>query len=199
MTTVRRAERGDVEELADILADAFSTDAAMSWVFGEPTSARIFEIMIRSTYLPHGDCYLCDGAAALWLASDIHFNEPFSNSLRLLPAMLANGGPKTIWRGLGADSRLGRVHPREPHQYLFAVGVRHGMQGRGLGKQILAPMLEHCDETGQDAYLENSKPQNNNFYRGLGFEFRGEPVALGKGAPSVAPMWRPAQLPEARS
>ncbi len=194
MTEVRRAGIEDIPALAEILADAFSDDAAMSWVMGGPPAPRLFATMIRITYMPKGDCYISDdGAAALWLAGDLLTAEPFSNSLRLLPVMLANGGLKTIPRGLGAQARMQKFHPHAAHQYLFAVGVRQQAQGKGLGKKILAPMLDRCDAEGVGAYLENSKQQNNNFYRGLGFEFSADAFALGKDAPSIQPMWREAR------
>lgn len=53
--------------------------------------------------------------------------------------------------------------------YLAAVGVIPGERRRGLASALLAPVLEQCDATGTDAYLENSDPRNTSFYERLGF------------------------------
>ena len=62
-----------------------------------------------------------------------------------------------------------RVHLREPHYYLFAIGADPAHQGRGVGAALLAPMLARCDAEKLPAYLESSNPANLTFYRRHGF------------------------------
>jgi GNAT superfamily N-acetyltransferase len=63
-----------------------------------------------------------------------------------------------------------KVHPREPHWYLFAVGVVPEATGQGRGSALLEPVLARCDADGVPAYLEASTADNARLYARLGFE-----------------------------
>lgn len=65
---------------------------------------------------------------------------------------------------------------RQPAQYLAVVGVKHSMQGRGIGAKLLDVMLKRCDRLGLPAFLESSTQGNVAFYRRLGFELLAEPL-----------------------
>jgi GNAT superfamily N-acetyltransferase len=95
----------------------------------------------------------------------------------------------SLGRAMQVSSAIDSAHPREPHVYLFYVGVHQDSRGQGLGAALLAPMLERCDTEGTPAYLENSNPDNEAFYARLGFVQRGT-ISLPKGAPPLVPMWR---------
>ena len=82
-----------------------------------------------------------------------------------------------------------KVHPREPHYYLEAIGTRQAAQGKGVGSAVMSVMLERCDREGIPAYLESSNPRNIPLYARHGFEVR-DPVPLPAGAPVLTPMWR---------
>jgi GNAT superfamily N-acetyltransferase len=60
-------------------------------------------------------------------------------------------------------------HPPQPHWYLAFVGVEPDKQGRGVGAQLLAPVLDEADRMAQLCYLETPFPATHNFYRSLGF------------------------------
>jgi GNAT superfamily N-acetyltransferase len=72
------------------------------------------------------------------------------------------------------NARLGRAHPREPHWYLFALGVVPEATGQGRGTALLAPVLARCDAERLPAYLEASTEDNARVYARLGFERRDE-------------------------
>jgi GNAT superfamily N-acetyltransferase len=72
------------------------------------------------------------------------------------------------------------------------VGVDPCHRGKGYGRQLLQPVLDHCDRNGLGAYLENSKEQNLTFYRLQGFEVTKELVP-GPDAPTLWLMWRDPQ------
>ena len=79
-------------------------------------------------------------------------------------------------------------HPSEPHVYLALLGVDPSAQGKGIGKQLLQPRLDHCDESGLPVYLETQKPDNLPFYERFGFTVR-DTVAFDK-SPTLWSMWR---------
>ena len=79
-------------------------------------------------------------------------------------------------------------HPSEPHMYLALLGVDPSAQGKGIGKQLLQPRLDHCDENGFPVYLETQKPENLPFYERFGFKVR-DTVSFDK-SPTIWSMWR---------
>lgn len=81
-----------------------------------------------------------------------------------------------------------RSHPPEPHWYLALLGIDPTRQRRGLGGDLLAPVLDRCDHEVEPAYLETQKPENLPFYERFGFRVLGE-VRVGD-SPTIWRMWR---------
>lgn len=44
---------------------------------------------------------------------------------------------------------MARAHPREPHWYLFGIGVGPARPGTGVGSALLRSRLDRCDHDGQ--------------------------------------------------
>ena len=53
--------------------------------------------------------------------------------------------------------------------YLSIVGILPQFRNRGLGAQLLEPVLERADAAGVDTWLETFTPRNQSFYRRLGY------------------------------
>jgi GNAT superfamily N-acetyltransferase len=62
-------------------------------------------------------------------------------------------------------------------------------QSRGLGEQVLAPVLALCDTQGLPACLESSNPRNVPFYERNGFEVMRE-FSVAENGPVIRPMRR---------
>jgi ribosomal protein S18 acetylase RimI-like enzyme len=88
-----------------------------------------------------------------------------------------------------AFNKVESKHPKKPHWYLMAVGVEPELQGRSIGSQLLAPVLERCDAEHVGAYLESSKERNLPLYERLGFRVTDE-FEVADGAPRIWLMWR---------
>jgi GNAT superfamily N-acetyltransferase len=71
--------------------------------------------------------------------------------------------------GAGFET-LGSHHPPDPHWYLAFVGIDPDQQGRGLGRQLLSPILDRADRESSICYLETPFPDTRTFYRRLGFD-----------------------------
>ncbi len=54
--------------------------------------------------------------------------------------------------------------------YLSILGLSPDCQGKGLGKELMTPVLEETDSLGVPVYAESFIPKNFNFYLRLGFE-----------------------------
>ena len=90
--------------------------------------------------------------------------------------------------GIALLDAVEKRHPLEPHWYLALLGVDPTHQGRGLGRALLDPILDRCDENIEPAYLETQKPENLPFYSRFGFQILDE-VRV-PGSPPVWLMWR---------
>ncbi|HET9197117.1 MAG TPA: GNAT family N-acetyltransferase [Solirubrobacterales bacterium] len=191
MPSVTAARPEDVPRVVADLHAAFMDDPVVRWVF--PSEAkrrryghRYFEMQARRL-VPGGLVWRAHGGGALWAGAGRWRESPLQ-ALRLAAATLGGVGLRggTVGRGLlGIESR----HPREPHLYLAAVGVRPERQGQGLGSALLGPGLSHADALGLPAYLESSNIRNVPLYERHGFEVT-EEVQLPQGPP-VWLMWRP--------
>lgn len=181
----------DVGVVVQDLHAAFMDDPVLSWVYPDESRRRRFGrhyfAMQARRLVPGGLSWRADGAASLWAAPGRWRESPLE-ALRLGAATfrgLGLRGPR-VARGLaGIESR----HPRQPHLYLAAVGVRPERQGQGLGSALLRPGLEEADRRGLPAYLESSNIRNVPLYERHGFKVT-EEVTLPRG-PAVWLMWRP--------
>ena len=178
---------------AEILGRAFASDPVVTALFGEEAVeasrlAQYFELECRLAFAGHGEVWLDDDGlgAALWRRPG-GYPEPLSAAIRVLPRALRLF-PRQFLRASRGTARLARVHPREPHWYLVAVGVVPEATGQGRGTALLAPVLERCDAERLPAYLEASTEDNARLYARLGFERR-DAVEIHAGV-HVHPMWR---------
>lgn len=184
------AGRDEADHVGDITADAFRADPFNAWLFGNFRSMAIaFRGLARHVYTRRGYCYrLGDEGAAMWLLPGASTDLPLSALPTVIRAGLtsSSGGFGRIRRAVAA---MDAAHPTYPHAYLFTIGVRPRAQGKGLGRQLIAPVLAACDRAGIPAYLENSNPANHGFYTASGFEPQG-PIVPQDGAPPLMAMVR---------
>lgn len=182
--------------VGEIIADAFDDDPVNRWVMNTDRGfAPIYCRLARHVYLKRGFSDLAgDGSGAtMWLPPGEKSDLPWWAFPRFGIILLQMGGLTALSRGIRADTAMAAHHPREPCYYLFAIGVRPGNQGRGIGGQLIRTGLARAERDGMPAYLENTKEQNLAFYYGAGFEVL-EEFRFGEGAPPVWAMWRPARL-----
>jgi ribosomal protein S18 acetylase RimI-like enzyme len=85
----------------------------------------------------------------------------------------ARGCVPAGWRAvrnfLRTDAHFSKRHPREPHFYLFVLGVEPEAQGRGLGKALLRSLAARADEHGLPCYLETDKATSVHLYASAGY------------------------------
>jgi GNAT superfamily N-acetyltransferase len=193
--TVRPATAADVGPLAAVMARAFYDDPPFMWLLPDPKTRlkrlrRMFAALARGEALAHGgvDVTIVGNevvGAAIWRPPGHWENEQLRTVLGLVRAF----GRRTRAAAALAQA-MARAHPREPHWYLFAIGVDPSWQGTGVAGALLRPRLDECDHDGLPAYLEATKATSVPLYQHFGFEPRGNPV-LPAGAPPLIAMWRP--------
>lgn len=189
---IRPATRADAPAVAAILAEAFARDPVMSWTLGgEGRPLDLFRALARRVYLKRGFGHItADAGASLWLPAGAEMRLPLTDELAVLFSVLRSGGVGALARGKQVADAMQARHPKEPHYYLFAVGVRDRLRGKGLGGRLIREGLARADAVGGAAYLENSNPRNTPLYERLGFK-AGETIPLPPGAPPLLAMLRP--------
>ena len=141
------------------------------------------------------DLVLCPedrSGAAVWVAPGRTAHGPVGELRTALASATSVGlDARSVGRGVTWLATAAAHRPREPHWYLYFLGVDPDRQGTGRGHALLQAVLEHCDATGTPAYLETAKPENVEFYGRHGFAVR-EAKHL-RGGPMQWYLWRDAR------
>jgi ribosomal protein S18 acetylase RimI-like enzyme len=191
----RRANAADLDRVTAVLARAFQDDPMWRWALGRDGTderrarlERFFDGIARIIHARHELTYTAGdvAGAAVWMPPG-QWRFRLADEARLAPTVLGAFGATGTVRLLKLLMGVERVHLREPHYYLFAIGADPAHQGRGVGSALLEPMLARCDAEKLPAYLESSNPANIPFYRRHGFT---PLAALDFGGNTVTPMRR---------
>jgi GNAT superfamily N-acetyltransferase len=194
---VRSATSADVKKLAAVLARAFYEDPPLIWLLPDPATrlgriTRMFAIIIRIESLRYGGVDIAYGGekilgGAIWLPPG-HWQPGFRVQIQAVP-----NHARVLARAWGRAARYAHAmedaHPKEPHWYLKAIGIDPVWQGHGVASLLLRSRLNRCDQDGQPAYLEASKPDGLSLYEHFGFRRTGD-LDMPEGAPTVTAMWR---------
>ena len=72
------------------------------------------------------------------------------------------------------ESKIRKLHPKEPIYYLWFIGVDPDAQHAGTGTGLLREVIGKSKEINRPVYLETSVPQNLYWYEKMGFEIYNE-------------------------
>jgi GNAT superfamily N-acetyltransferase len=196
---VRQIGRGEVAAAASLLARAFAADPFIGHFMADqrrrrlalpPFFAAVLQELIGSqgVYVSEHDGGVVGVAA--WLPPEP--KTPTRDArlrARLAATQVRLLFPRAAPRVRSGFETLAADHPGDPHWYLAFVGIEPDQQGRGLGRQLLDPVLEQADREHRVCYLETPFPDTRAFYRKLRFIDTAElrPVA---GAPPIWTMTR---------
>jgi ribosomal protein S18 acetylase RimI-like enzyme len=198
---VRPAQKSDVRALSATLGRAFYEDPIMKWMLPDDRLRakglpRMFSILTRRQYLAGGAVEVATkgsdiGAAALWEPPPGQSKQSRLEELLLAPAFLWVFRSRAQ-KGQEVAELMKKVHPEEPHWYLFAIGSDPTVRGGGFGQALMHSRLDRCDAEHAPAYLESTKQETVPYYMRFGFEVTGE-IKVPDGGPSMWPMWRQAR------
>jgi GNAT superfamily N-acetyltransferase len=196
---LRPATSADVKKLAAVMAQAFYDDPPLVWMLPDPATrlgriTRMFATVIGIESLRYGGVDMACGGekilgGAVWLPPG-RWQPGFRAQIRAVPNHALALASAAAWgRAAQFGHALEEAHPGEPHWYLKAIGVDPAWQGRGVASLLLRSRLNRCDQDGQPAYLEASKPDGISLYEHFGFRRTGN-VGMPAGGPAVTAMWR---------
>jgi GNAT superfamily N-acetyltransferase len=189
-----RLGRSDLDAAAALLARAFAVEPVLGHLLGDDDRERerrlIFTALCRDV-LGAGliEGVRADGqlaSVAVWMAPGAH-PVPLRRELRMVPAWLRllTIHPRALPGLLRASPALDRLHPREPHWFLFLLGTEPPRQQGGLGTVLVEHGVRRAREDGVPVHLDTGRQQNVKWFRRLGFEVADE-VRVVPGAP---PLW----------
>lgn len=113
-----------------------------------------------------GLCLVPPGRYPLSLARSL----AFLGRLAARPTPLTPAPLGTLRRGTAYLRAWERMHVREPHWYLYNIGVAPRVQGRGAGRRLVEHTATLAERDGVPVYLETQNEANLPFYRRMGFE-----------------------------
>jgi GNAT superfamily N-acetyltransferase len=174
----------DVDEIVDVLSDAFYDYPVMRYVLGraQPYDARLRKLVelfvSRRAYPGEPMLGVRDATGALVAAATVavpSLQDPPAPFLALRDS---------VWSELGADA-LGRYDAfattaqqfaiEAPHYYLDMIGVRRSHQGRGLARVLLEAVhdLSRSDDVSSGVRLTTEHAPNVPFYEHFGYRVQG--------------------------
>ncbi|HEU4758884.1 MAG TPA: GNAT family N-acetyltransferase [Dehalococcoidia bacterium] len=191
-----------VREAGAMLAAAFHDDPFSLFLLPDERSRPRWLTLLNTAglrlALPEGHAYTIQSGGApgvIALVPPGRYPLPAWRSLRFLASVALRPPPfgpplRSLVRGLQALRLVERLHVKEPHWYVHALGVHPNQQGKGLGRALLDPALALADRDRLPTYLETSNPRNLTFYGHFGFEMV-EEVRTPGGGPPIWRMLRP--------
>lgn len=169
---MRPARPSDVDAIATMVAAAFATDPAWSFMI-PPSNVRAREAFARTLLIPRirsGTAWVTDDctAVAMWDRRPVEgaVDEDHGASF----AAFRDEVGDEIWGRIETyEGALDAAAPPRPYWYLGVLATQPDHQGRGLATQVLRPGLAAADAEGWDCWLETSTPANKAFYAARGF------------------------------
>lgn len=122
-----------------------------------------------------------------------HYPFPFFKSFASLTRLISKLLFVTPLLEMGKMTQVSRsvekIHPHQMHWYILVLGVHPDHQGKGMGGELLRPILQKADEDGVIVYLECSNPESLEFYRKYEFEVS-EKIVPVLGCPPIWGLFR---------
>jgi ribosomal protein S18 acetylase RimI-like enzyme len=185
----------DAPAIRGVLAEAYASDPLLCWIFAEEQNRTD---AIAAWLGPFVEDYLGSGqvdvvsdqdeiAGPLWrMPGDRIEYPPLPSIAGLLAALIGARGAGNV---AGSLHSIAGLTPEDSHAYLNFLAVRPALQGRGLGRTVIAPGIAKADSLEVGVHLESANPRNLPFYESFGFEVRDQ-IVLAPDGPKLWAMWR---------
>lgn len=173
---MKTAQHTDYPRLVEILCKAFDSDPHISWLIRRDEKRALayhqfFTMILNGLAEPHGEIYTTSNVhgVAVWYPPG-HGKIGLLKQAKVAPAFIRAVGWNNLLSRMVGIEKMEYYHPKEPHYYLQLLGVDPEHQGKGVGRDLLIPMMMKCDAEQTFAYLETANPKNVAYYEGFGFE-----------------------------
>ena len=177
-TILTRLSMNDIDWATELLTEAFLNEPPVPQLFHEPwrkQHANCFMKCSCAYALLFGECHTTpqrDGVA-LWLLpgkTAMTQGRMYQAGMLSAPFKLGLIAFSRLMRFASHTDKFHKEAAPMPHYYLFVLGVKPSVQGKGAGGFLLKNMLERIDREKMPAYLETQKQSNVGLYQRYGFE-----------------------------
>lgn len=202
MLEIRDARKQDMRAVGRVLGAAFFDSPITEWILPiklmRPIALRSFFGSGARDAFRNGRVWVADDGgtivgAAVWLPPGAYPVSPGRDLRASLPNLaLSPFAPASLVRSMRYQAAVAKVHTKDEHWYLVAIGVEPSRRGTGLGTKLIAPGLAAADAEGLPCYLETEKERNLPFYGRHRFDVSLHMEHPTGTAPQVWCMYRPA-------
>lgn len=170
----------DPPRVAPMVARAFHDDPLFVWMEPDAETRRslltaMFEALAWRSHL-YAEAFTTRGeplGVSLWKGPDLNDLSPEQmrrTGLDRVDSHLARASRERFTGGFArVDELLARLESG-PRWYLGVLAVAPELHGRGLGRELVRPILERADQERLPVTLETTKATNVEIYRRFGFE-----------------------------
>ncbi len=185
---IEALQKPDLAEASTLLGLAFATQPSSAAIYPgvdeSVIAGRLKSVFGAMLGLLPGDSYVAkqDGriVGVMRMVEWPRCQMSAGQKLKILPILIRSGGGlSAMKRSMEFRGAWTKADPHEPHWHLDPLGVLPGMQGQGIGSQLLTHYCQLIDRTGKEAYHETDRPINVAFYERAGFKVVGEETILG--------------------
>jgi GNAT superfamily N-acetyltransferase len=192
MAAVSPLSNADKQVAIATVVAAFAADPVERWLWPETDAyAASFPYFVAAFggegALEHQTAWGARDASAvaLWLAPGV---EPKEEAV--IGVLTESVSARKHYDLFSVLEQMAAIHPRDPYWYLPWLAVAPGLQGHGLGGQLLEHSLTIVDADKLPAFLETPNPRTIPIYESHGFEIVG--TAQAGSCPPVTSMLRAA-------
>jgi ribosomal protein S18 acetylase RimI-like enzyme len=184
---------------ASTLARGFCDDPLFSFVFPQAENRiaaleEMFQVFVADA-IARGEVLLApekQGAIAWYPAGIQVFDDTFEAVLAEAFAIVAQFGGEDAMERFEQIGKIVQQHePKDAHHEVFWLAIAQEARGKGLGGDLLRPVLDDADAKNVPCYLVSSNPRNISFYERHGFR-QAIPMAINS-AVLLTGMWRDPQ------
>lgn len=193
--SLRVAGPGDIDTVAEIVADSFLHLEAIRFLVADPDRRRQVTRAWYRLHIAHaiegaGQVVMTEdaSAAAVWFDRTGEVSEPQDYAKRL-----AEIAGEDLPQFQELDAQMEAQHPTEAHWHLLFLAVRPQRWNQGLGSRLMDYTHTRLDAEGVPGYLEATSVQNRRLYRRHGYTDMNPPVITLSDATILYRMWRPPQ------
>jgi ribosomal protein S18 acetylase RimI-like enzyme len=170
------------EQIIDVLTDSFLENKSVNYIIRKDKFKRKRVAALMEYSYEHanafGKVYHHPTQPAFGLLIDTSKKKTTIQSMYWnLKFVFKCVGIKNLKNVITREKILQSKLPKEKFYHLWFVGVSKGIQGKGIGSELIQQILTDCKDA--PLCLETSMPQNFPFYEKLGFECYEEMTDLG--------------------